>query len=268
MSVAATLRIKPADDESVRGASALQVRVIYPLPAEEGETPASASSVIHLDDSGHGKATLDPVDHTKTAEAIIENLQGQELHRIEEIGLANAHDRMPVIVEVDAALLKKLSKKSPTPQQPYLHRSGYFDSLADQRIDFRKWTLSVDVINDDNKKAALLKLLGKPEDSPLANGAAIVPKDAETLESLGALDLSGAELKFDGGFSVQRPINGDIICWAWVLKGPKLIIGLRIDPPMNTNGKICAFFCRLRTPTPNEQMKNAKTAPPGTPLWM
>lgn len=231
MSVAADLRIKPADDESVRGASALQVRVIYPLPAEEGETSASASSVIHLDDSGHGKATLDPVDHTKNAEAIIENLQGQELHRIEDIGLANAHDRMPVIVEVDASLLKKLSKKSPTPQQPYLHRSGYFDSLADQPIDFRKWTLSVDVINDDNKKAALLKLLGKPEGSPLTNGAAIVPKDAETLESLGALDLSGAELKFDGGFSVQRPINGDIMCWAWVLKGPKLIIGLRIDPP-------------------------------------
>ena len=77
----------------------------------------------------------------------------------------------------------------------------------------------------------IMNLLGQPADSVVKNHSALIALDANTTEQLGALSLTGADLKFDGGFNIKRPFatgteaNG----WIWLLNGPQLIIGYRND---------------------------------------
>ncbi|WP_449285308.1 OmpA family protein [Marinobacter sp. PE14] len=232
------LQIEPEQAPQASGAESLQVRISYEIPVQNEDEEVSfrpASHLVRLDSRASAKVTIRPIALNKPATAVLENRQGLELAPLGSIDIGHAAEGEPATLTISAADLKPALERNSPEEQPVLDRSGRFVSLGQPERRFDNYTLSVDLVDSAAKASALRSLMGLNPDRELANNAGHAPLDAASAEELGAFSLTGADLKFDGSFHIQRPFNSrtEAQGWAWLLNGPDLIIGYREDPSLS-----------------------------------
>ena len=234
MSEQLTLRIEPKDAVDSSEAESLQVRINYHVlnPASESEPSThQASELVRLNRHAHADVIISPICLKQPVTAFLENRQGLEIANLGTIETIPATDGEPVKLIITTAVLKQaLARKEPE-EQPVFERSGKFVNLGNPDSRFDGYTLSVDLIDTPAKQVAIKALMGWSSERELETSASVAPLDATTAEQLGALSLTGADLKFDGSFHLSRPFEPgtEAAGWAWILNGPRLIAGYRAD---------------------------------------
>ncbi|MHA7854918.1 DUF2272 domain-containing protein [Marinobacter shengliensis] len=233
------LRIEPEKAINSADAESLQVRVSYEISIQTEDKQNDshpASDIIRLDRHASAESKLEPVLLSKPIHARLESRQGQELADLGEIDTGPGKKGEPVTLVIPAESLKHALERNNPEQQPVLERSGRFVTLGQVDRRFDDYSLSVDLIDTEAKHQAISSLLAQNADNGTNARSAEVALDTHTAGHLGALSLTGADLKFDGSFHVKRPFNAGTEAngWIWVLNGPKLIVGYQSDGSVYT----------------------------------